>query len=122
MKYSSTGCQLADLRSRIAATRWPGKETVSSRSQGAQLDKLKALVDYWGTTHDWRQAEHRLNALPQYVTIDGVDIHFIWVRLHRCDGCIWRLSHRRRSSYGAAAPPDWMFSRTPLARARKANQ
>jgi pimeloyl-ACP methyl ester carboxylesterase len=73
--------QLADLRARIAATRWPDKETVSDRSQGAQLDKLKALVDYWGTSYDWHKAEDRLNALPQYVTtIDGVDIHFIWVR------------------------------------------
>jgi pimeloyl-ACP methyl ester carboxylesterase len=73
--------QLADLRARIAATRWPDKETVSDRSQGAQLETLKGLVHYWGTRYDWHKAEDRLNALPQYVTtIDGVDIHFIWVR------------------------------------------
>jgi pimeloyl-ACP methyl ester carboxylesterase len=54
---------------------------VSDRSQGAQLDTLKGLVHYWSTGYDWHKAEDRLNALPQYMTtIDGVDIHFIWVR------------------------------------------
>ncbi|SOE87821.1 Pimeloyl-ACP methyl ester carboxylesterase [Burkholderia sp. YR290] len=73
--------QLADLRQRIAATHWPDKETVADRSQGAQLGQMQALVRYWGASYDWRKAEARLNALPQYVTnIDGVDIHFIWVR------------------------------------------
>jgi pimeloyl-ACP methyl ester carboxylesterase len=73
--------ELTDLRNRIAATRWPDKETVSDRSQGAQLAQLQELVRYWGTNYDWRKAEAQLNALPQYVTtLEGVDIHFIWVR------------------------------------------
>lgn len=73
--------QLVDLRRRIAATRWPDRETVSDQSQGIQLAKLKPLVEYWGTSYDWRKAEAKLNALPQFVTrIDGVDIHFIHVR------------------------------------------
>lgn len=73
--------ELTDLRNRIAATRWPDKETVSDRSQGAQLEQLQALVRYWGTDYDWRKAEAQLNNLAQYVTtLDGVDIHFIWVR------------------------------------------
>jgi pimeloyl-ACP methyl ester carboxylesterase len=72
---------LDDLRRRIAATRWPDKETVTDRSQGTQLAKLQELVRYWGTGYDWRKAEAKLNALPQFVTtIDGVDIHFIHVR------------------------------------------
>jgi pimeloyl-ACP methyl ester carboxylesterase len=72
---------LADLRNRIAATRWPDKETVSDRSQGAQLAQLQELVRYWGTDYDWRKAEAQLNSLAQYVTtLDGVEIHFIWVR------------------------------------------
>src|SRR5262245_6498002 len=71
--------QLVDLRRRIAATRWPDRET--DQSQGAQLAKLRELVEYWGTGYDWRKAEARLNALSQFVTeIDGVDIHFIHVR------------------------------------------
>jgi pimeloyl-ACP methyl ester carboxylesterase len=71
---------LVDLRQRIAATRWPDKETVSDRSQGVQLTKIKELARYWATDYDWRTAEATLNALPQFITeIDGVDIHFIHV-------------------------------------------
>src|SRR5215470_9392901 len=73
--------QLVDLRRRIAATRWPNKETVTDQSQGAQLAKLQELLRYWGSNYDWRNVEARLNALPQFMTkIDGVDIHFIHVR------------------------------------------
>jgi pimeloyl-ACP methyl ester carboxylesterase len=72
---------LADLRRRIAATRWPDRETVTDQSQGAQLAQLQELARYWGTDYDWRKIETRLNALPQFTTtIDGVDIHFIHVR------------------------------------------
>jgi len=72
---------LDGLRRRLAATRWPDRETVPDRSQGAQLAELQELVRYWGTDYDWRKAEAQLNALPQFVTtVDGVDIHFIHVR------------------------------------------
>jgi pimeloyl-ACP methyl ester carboxylesterase len=71
---------LVDLCRRIAATRWPDRETVNDQSQGIQLAKLQELVRYWGTDYDWRKAEAKLNALPQFITtIDGVDIHFIHV-------------------------------------------
>jgi pimeloyl-ACP methyl ester carboxylesterase len=73
--------QLVDLRRRITATRWPDRETVDDPSQGIQLARLQELVRYWGTGYDWRKAEAKLNALPQFVTkIDGLDIHFIHVR------------------------------------------
>ena len=72
---------LADLRRRIAATRWPSRELVGDRSQGVQLETLQELARYWTTEYDWRACEARLNALPQFITeIDGVDIHFIHVR------------------------------------------
>ncbi|MBW9054747.1 epoxide hydrolase family protein [Rhizobium mesosinicum] len=72
---------LADLRRRVAATRWPDGETVHDRSQGVQPERLKALVDEWQSSYDWRKAEQKLNSFPQFVTgIDGVDIHFIHVR------------------------------------------
>ena len=72
---------LDDLRRRIAATRWPDRETVPDSSQGAQLAALQSFVKYWGTQYDWRKAEAKLNALPQFITtIDGLDIHFIHVR------------------------------------------
>jgi pimeloyl-ACP methyl ester carboxylesterase len=73
--------ELAELRRRIEATRWPSKELVADRSQGVQLATLQALARYWTTDYDWRRCEARLNALPQFTTeIDGVDIHFIHVR------------------------------------------
>src|SRR5690348_3730159 len=72
---------LAELRRRIAATRWPSRELVGDRSQGVQLATLQELARYWASEYDWRACEARLNALPQFVTeIDGVDIHFIHVR------------------------------------------
>jgi pimeloyl-ACP methyl ester carboxylesterase len=72
---------LVDLRRRIIATRWPDRETVNDQSQGIQLAKIKPLIEHWGTGYDWRKAEAKLNALPQFMTkIDGVDIHFIHVR------------------------------------------
>ena len=73
--------QLADLRRRIAATRWPDQETVADGSQGPQLATFQETMRYWGTRYDWRKVEARLNALPMFLTeIDGVDIHFIHVR------------------------------------------
>jgi pimeloyl-ACP methyl ester carboxylesterase len=73
--------QLVDLRRRVLATRWPEKETVTDESQGVQLSTTQKLARYWATDYDWRKAEARLKALPQFITeIDGLDIHFIHVR------------------------------------------
>src|ERR671914_702803 len=73
--------KLAELRRRIEATRWPSKELVPDRSQGVQLATMQELARYWTTEYDWRKAEAKLNALPQFTTeIDGVDIHFIHVK------------------------------------------
>ena len=72
---------LADLRRRIAHTRWPDRETVGDQSQGVRLAKMQALLRHWSTDYDWREAEARLNALPQFITdIDGLDIQFAHVR------------------------------------------
>ncbi|WP_143169609.1 epoxide hydrolase family protein, partial [Rhodococcus jostii] len=73
--------ELQALRQRIAATRWPEKETVADQSQGTPLATSQALAQYWGSDYDWRKVEAKLNALPQFITeIDGLDIHFIHVR------------------------------------------
>jgi len=73
--------ELADLRRRINATRWPDRETVNDASQGVRLATVQALARHWGSHYDWRKCEARLNALPQFTTvIDGLDIHFIHVR------------------------------------------
>jgi pimeloyl-ACP methyl ester carboxylesterase len=78
---SFPNAQLTDLRRRIKATRWPERETVTDYSQGVKLETMQALAEYWGTKHEWRRAEARLNSFPQFITeIDGLDIHFIHLR------------------------------------------
>jgi pimeloyl-ACP methyl ester carboxylesterase len=80
-KYHAPEKALADLRRRIAATKWPPQEVVTDTSQGVRLATMRALARYWQTNYDWRKCESRLNALPQFVTtIDGLDIYFIHVR------------------------------------------
>jgi pimeloyl-ACP methyl ester carboxylesterase len=72
---------LVDLRRRIAATRWPEKETVADTSQGVPLAMTQELAHHWATAYDWRRCEAALNALPQVMTeIDGLDIHVVHVR------------------------------------------
>src|SRR5690242_15936847 len=86
--------QLDDMRRRIAATRWPERETVSDDSQGVPLELVQELARYWATDYDWRRCEARLNALPQFVTkIDGLDIHFIHVRSKYDDAMPLIITH-----------------------------
>jgi pimeloyl-ACP methyl ester carboxylesterase len=85
---------IADLRRRIAATRWPSKELVADRSQGVQLATLQELARYWVTEYDWRRCETRLNALPQFKTeIDGEDVHFIHVKWQHADALPLVMTH-----------------------------
>src|SRR5271167_2172217 len=85
---------IADLRRRIAATRWPSHELVADGSQGVQLATIQELTRYWATDYDWRACEARLNALPQFTTeIDGVDIHFIHVKSAHTDALPLIITH-----------------------------
>ena len=102
--------ELAELRRRINATRWPERETVTDTSQGVQLATMQKLARYWATDYDWRKCEARLNALPQFITeIDGLDIHFIHVRskheeraaAHR-HARMARLDHRAAEDHRSA--------------------
>jgi pimeloyl-ACP methyl ester carboxylesterase len=80
-KVNFPEAQLTELRRRINATRWPERETVTDATQGVQLATTQAPARYWATEYDWRKVEVKLNALPQFITeIDGLDIHFIYVR------------------------------------------
>src|SRR6476469_8403885 len=73
--------ELVDLRRRITATKWPEKETVNDESQGVQCATTQKCARYWATDHDWRKAEAKINAVPNFITnIDGLDIHFIHVK------------------------------------------
>jgi pimeloyl-ACP methyl ester carboxylesterase len=86
--------KLDDLRSRIAATRWPSRELVTDRTQGVQLEALRALARYWHDDYDLGRVEARLTALPQFVTeIDAVDIHFIHVRSSHEDALPLIMTH-----------------------------
>src|SRR5882757_19723 len=73
--------QLADLKRRLAATRWPDRETASDWSQGVPLERLRSLVTYWEKEYDWRRGERQLHSFPQFRTnIDGLGFHFLHVR------------------------------------------
>ncbi len=86
--------ELAELRRRVAATRFPTKELVSDRSQGVQLATQQELARYWASDYDWRKCEARLNSLPQFTTeIDGVEIHFIHVRSRHEDALPLIMTH-----------------------------
>jgi len=79
--FRATDEELADLKRRILATRWPGKETVTDDTQGVQLATAQKLARYWATEYDWRTVEARLSSFPHFITeVDGLDIHFIHVR------------------------------------------
>ena len=85
---------LADLRLRLKATRWPERETVNDTTQGVRLATMQALAGYWTHEHDWRKCEAQLNALPQFITeIDGLDIHFIQVRSRHPDALPVIITH-----------------------------
>jgi len=93
-RYKASDQQLADLRQRINATRWPEPETVTDSSQGVQYATTRKLARYWANEYDWRKVETRLNALPQFTTtIDGVDIHFIHVRSKHKDALPLIVTH-----------------------------
>jgi pimeloyl-ACP methyl ester carboxylesterase len=86
--------ELAELRRRILATRWPEKETVEDQSQGPRLATMQALARYWAEEYDWRKCEEKLKALPHFITeIDGLDIHFIHVRSDHEDALPLIVTH-----------------------------
>jgi pimeloyl-ACP methyl ester carboxylesterase len=86
--------KLADLRRRIAATRWPSAELVNDSSQGVQSKMLQKLARYWEKEYDWRKVEKKLNALPQFsTTIDGLEIHFIHVKSRHKDAMPLIITH-----------------------------
>jgi len=93
-KYRASDVDLAELRRRIDAMKWPERETVSDDSQGVQLDTMQALARYWGKDYDWRKVETKLNSYPQFLTeIDGLDIHFLHVRSKHEDALPLIVTH-----------------------------
>ena len=101
---------LADLRRRINATRWPEREQVTDASQGVQLATMQKLARYWATEHDWRKCEARLNALPQLRHRDRRARHSLHSRSLEARECVAddrharmaRLDHRAAEDHRAA--------------------
>jgi pimeloyl-ACP methyl ester carboxylesterase len=93
-QYHASDADLADLKQRIKATRWPGKELVGDGTQGVQLATMQKLADHWANHYDWRKLEARLNRLPMFVTnIDGLDVHFIHVKSKHPDALPIIITH-----------------------------
>jgi hypothetical protein len=79
--FEASQADLADLRRRVSATKWPEWEQVSDATQGVQLATIQKLAQHWAMQHDWLKCEAKINAVPNFITeIDGFDIHFIHVR------------------------------------------
>ncbi|MBB5915338.1 pimeloyl-ACP methyl ester carboxylesterase [Nocardia transvalensis] len=92
--FRASDTTLTMLRQRVAATRWPEKETVGDQSQGVPLETIQQVAQYWEQHYDWRPVESRLAALPQFVTeIDGLDIHFVHVRSEHEDALPIIVTH-----------------------------
>ena len=93
-RFRATDGNLADLKRRIVATKWPDRELVSDDTQGVRLATMQKLADYWANHYDWRKVEARLDALPQFITnIDGVDIHFIHVKSRHANALPVIITH-----------------------------
>jgi len=85
---------LADLRKRVNATKWPEVEQVADEAQGVQLATMQKLAHYWGTDYNWKKAEAKINAVPHFITnIDGLDIHFIHVKSKEKNAMPMILTH-----------------------------
>jgi microsomal epoxide hydrolase len=85
---------LADLRARLARTRWPDEPPLEEWTAGTSVRYLRELVGYWIETFDWRAAEARLNAFPQFkARVAGIDLHFLHVPGRRKDAMPLLLSH-----------------------------
>ena len=92
--FEASQADLADLRRRVSATKWPEQEQVSDATQGVQLATIQKLAQYWATQHDWRKCEAKINAVANFMTqIDGLDIHFIHVRSKHDDALPMIVTH-----------------------------
>jgi pimeloyl-ACP methyl ester carboxylesterase len=94
LRIGFSEAEVADLRRRVDATRWPERETVSDDSQGVPLELMQELAVYWAGDYDWSKCEAKLNSLPHFITeIDGLDIHFIHLRSEHEDALPLIVTH-----------------------------
>jgi pimeloyl-ACP methyl ester carboxylesterase len=70
--------EIAELRQRLARTRWPDEPPGEPWSTGTSVSYMKGLADYWQAGFDWRAWEAKLNGFRQFTAnVGGVDVHFI---------------------------------------------
>ncbi|MFL6161340.1 MAG: epoxide hydrolase family protein [Jatrophihabitantaceae bacterium] len=85
---------LDDLHRRLDASRWPVDQGGDDWSRGVPQAYLRELADYWRTSYDWRAAETRLNAFPQFTTeLAGTNVHFLHVRSPEPDAIPMIITH-----------------------------
>jgi microsomal epoxide hydrolase len=85
---------IADLKARLANTRWPDQLPGADWDYGTEMGFLKALCDHWRDAFDWRKAEARFNAFPQFMTeIDGEQVHFYHIRSPEPDAVPLIITH-----------------------------
>jgi pimeloyl-ACP methyl ester carboxylesterase len=85
---------LADLRRRLAETKWPDQLPGTTWEYGADSGKVRELANYWQKDYDWRAQEAQINRFDQFTTeIDGQTIHFIHERSPRADAIPLMLIH-----------------------------
>lgn len=93
-RISVPQADLDDLDNRLARTRWPASLPGAPWERGVPVGYLRELAEYWRTEFDWRAAEARLNAYPQYIAeIDGQRIHFLHVKSPEPDATPLLLIH-----------------------------
>jgi pimeloyl-ACP methyl ester carboxylesterase len=89
-----------DLRDRLARTRWGTEIPGQGWSRGVPVDYLKGLAAYWADGYSWREAEARLNELPQFLTeVDGQTLHFAHVRSSNPDATPLLITHDWPASF-----------------------
>lgn len=93
-RIQTSEAELADLKSRLARTRWPDWETTGDWTQGVPLAYMKEIQQYWLHDYDWLSRQELLNAWPAYKTdLDGLGIHFLHIRSPEANAVPLLLTH-----------------------------
>ena len=77
---------VTDLKERLARTAYPDELGNAGWDMGTPLSDVQRICEHWRTCFNWKEAEARLNELPQFTTpiqCDGFEelsIHFVHVR------------------------------------------
>lgn len=80
-RIETSEAELEDLKTRLALTRWPDRETPDDWTQGIPLAYMQEIHDYWLNHYNWPERLARLNQWPGFMTeLHGLPVHFLHVR------------------------------------------